>query len=192
MCDQYRMTKTKERRKNMHEENVELVMAIARVQEFDMHQIEATFNLWHPGEGQMRGPLWEPYSDNPKWVALDDLFAQGLIDGSDSAGEGRVWAQICEYRHIHSLDLKRGQACVNTLQRLERGLSRLQSRRGYPTDFADYLMRVAEVLGCRKYATYSKKLRPDGTHDWCFLTPDMLREWVKEHQKLDVELTRRR
>jgi hypothetical protein len=172
-----------------HDSNGELVMDVDRVREFDAHKIEATFGIWHHDEGRMRNVVWGTYSDASQWDALDGLTVQGLIDDSDDAREGQVWTQTYDYKVIHRLDLEHAQACVKTLRRLERGLDKIRERRGYATDFADFLMRVAEVFGCRRYATYSSELRMDGTH-WRFLTPDALRDWVRQNQKVGAALTR--
>lgn len=80
---------------------------------------------------------------------LGDLHVSAQLDRV--ATNGQPYGFKVEYREAFSVDLRRADAMVKTLRKVERGLTRIQTELGYAETFPAYLARVAKVLGIKQF-----------------------------------------
>lgn len=93
--------------------------------------------------------------------ALADL----RIEAQGHLSEGRVYGWSVEYRDVFTVNAERAEVMAKTLRKVNRGLEKLEREQGYPANFAQYLARVAKILGIRTYG-YNASPQPNGwSHD---------------------------
>lgn len=122
---------------------------------------------------------------SPSWTASADLYpdyADLTVTGSLSHAFDDWLSWEVHYRSVSTVDLPRATAMTKTLKHVGKAMTVLQQTRGTPADFAEYLTRFAEVIGCRRYAQRADHLLPTGTH-WRHLDVDGMRRWVAKQEK---------
>jgi len=108
-----------------------------------------------------------------------------------------VYAFCCEYRDVYSVGVAKARRMAKTLDRIERGLAKLQESRGYVRGFGDYCGRVAEILGCTGIAVErSTAGKYDGQKwDWLSIGDGVNRiayriaQWQAEARKPETSST---
>ncbi len=79
--------------------------------------------------------------------ALSDLEIRGA-QSTDFDCEAYAWH--CTYHDPYSVELPRARLMVKTLERIERGLAKIEGERGCAQDFGEYVARVAHALGVKR------------------------------------------
>jgi hypothetical protein len=83
---------------------------------------------------------------------FDDLVIHCQIGGVCSEGEEmKPYSWGADYQDLYSVGLDGAEKMVKTLRRLEKGLDRIQDKLGYAETYADYVLRVANVLGVKVF-----------------------------------------
>lgn len=108
-----------------------------------VQQLESShWQAYGPDDCYGDGLLWSGLRVSCQGDARSQLRALG-------AGEqGPVYGWDTEYRDVFSVDLRKVRRMQRTLEKVERGLSKLREKRGSARSYGEYLGRVAEVLGC--------------------------------------------
>jgi hypothetical protein len=78
-----------------------------------------------------------------------DLVIGAQYDGATTERQPYGWE--VEYRDVYSANLRRVEAMVKTLRKVERGLEKLRAEWGYPDSFAAYVVRVGKLLGTSEF-----------------------------------------
>ena len=87
------------------------------------------------------------------------------IEAQGHLSEGRVYGWSVEYREVFSVNAERAEIMAKTLRKVARGLDKLEHEQGAPASFAQYLARVAKILGIKSYG-YNASPQPNGwSHD---------------------------
>jgi hypothetical protein len=94
-------------------------------------------------------------SDN---LGLASLQVRGQANLDDTA-QGRSYGWSYAYEQPYSVDLRRARAMATTLGRLQTRLEKLTARYGHPESFGAYVLRVAEVLGVRRFVVWDTNPR---------------------------------
>lgn len=100
-------------------------------------------------EGQLRNPPSSRYNDPINGFArLADLRINSQGE-QDRRSQGLYGFDVT-YRNVFEVELSTAKEMVQTLTKLEKGLAKLEERRGIARDFGTYVGRVAEVLGAEE------------------------------------------
>lgn len=76
---------------------------------------------------------------------FDDLVIRAQYDRQDKNGWG-LYGWGVEYRTVHYVGLEHARQMVKTLNRVEKGLERLEKKWGPPQSFSQYVIRVADIF----------------------------------------------
>src|SRR5215471_17636370 len=108
-------------------------------------------------EGKIRNCSWgygsslgDDYADLriEGWVARD-------FDKKDDFYFGLGYHNALEYREVFTVDERRAASMAKTLRRLN-------NKRGYPQDYAQFLAYVAEALGIKGQAVFARRVENSG------------------------------
>jgi hypothetical protein len=106
--------------------------------------------------------------------------------------EPRSYGWQVRYSNSYSVDLERAEVMVKQLRSVRRKLAQLEERYGFPSDFAQYLMRVADALGITEFVVVARDpgaatsrgfsgLHDDNLHRT--LTPLSAAYWIAERER---------
>ena len=97
-------------------------------------------------DGSLRNPLSSSYDDDAPYA---DFAVTAYVDNEHTA----PWGMSYEYRRPFTVNLRTAENMVKILRKIDRGMQRLNASQGYVTEnnYAEYLFRVAGVLGIREY-----------------------------------------
>jgi len=84
--------------------------------------------------------LQDRWSDPLLWSRLQ-IGSQGTVKE-----RGPLYGYSVEYRDVFSVDALKAKRMTRTLDKIEQGLQKLMTTRGYVRTFGDYVGRVAEVI----------------------------------------------
>jgi hypothetical protein len=137
----------------------------------------ASFGYWNANR-EMRNPSFDTWQSHPGYRnrGLQDF---GVRAQRDPGPDRQFYAWRPQYQQPYTVELAEAEVMVKTLRQVERALERKQQADGPARDLATFLIRTAQVFGCRTFATHSTKLRADGTH-WITGGPDYAQSWVYE------------
>jgi hypothetical protein len=91
------------------------------------------------------------YQDKP-FEYFDDLEIHCQIGGTLEEGEElSPYSWGADYRDCYSIGLPAAEKMVKTLKRLEKGLAKLNEKLGRPETYADFVIRVANVLKVKAF-----------------------------------------
>jgi len=94
-------------------------------------------------------------SEHDRWGDANYLFADLVIDCQldvNGAREGQdPYGYRVEFDHVGHVNRERVEAMLAAFRRIDRGLERLDRRFGSPKGFSDYVARVADVLGVKRF-----------------------------------------
>jgi hypothetical protein len=102
-------------------------------------------NIIYWQDGKIRNP--SDYDNINGFPLLNNLEINSQGDQEDRS---RMYAWDVRYRNIFAVDVTMANKMVKTLTKLNRGLQRIDTKRGSPSSFGDYVGRVAEVIGATK------------------------------------------
>lgn len=95
-------------------------------------------------EGALRNPLGDRYEDGAEFA---DLVVHSYLSDTDGAPT--------QPRHFYSqpfaVETYRAEIMLKMLRKIDKGMERLRSERGYTADFTEYALRVASVVGARVF-----------------------------------------
>lgn len=135
--------------------------------------------------GELRNPVWQRFDQPPNVKHLADFSVRARI--SRDMG---VFGMQCVFKPLEIDEGNIGQAesIVRVLRKVHKGLARLDEEQGYVSDFAQYLFRVAQVLGIRTYYAQNTEQQRDMTgHSSSPVTAPSLQyrigEWEKQYGK---------
>ncbi len=130
----------------------------------------------------LRGLGWPGLYDDDH-PELADLTVTGYL-GTDWA---HTYGHHVSFGRPTNVELDRARSMVKVLGRVERRLERMSAwtaTQDYnpPRDYTDYLLRVAKILGIRRFGTFGER-RPNGTRPWVDLGgPDEAAAWLAQQQ----------
>lgn len=157
-------------------------------------------NLVTTVDGKVRNPSSSSYDQGVNgWGRLADLQINSQAD-TDRVDHGLYGFDV-RYRNVSFVDTAAAKRMAQTLTRIDRGLEKLQAKRGYTTNFGEYVGRVAEVLGVESIIV--DRTSPDNrgwSYDegqYQFLTigegvnyiNGMVREWQRKNTPIPATAT---
>lgn len=100
-------------------------------------------------EGELRNPLGDRYEEGAEYA---DFAVHGYVPQPNHDPE-YVWGWGFSYQQPYRVETYRAEQMLKLLRRVDRGMEKLLSERGWPTngDFHAYALRVAEVLGIKEF-----------------------------------------
>lgn len=117
--------------------------------------------------------------DNKVYLASYDEFDNLQVTCQFNVNEMNVdeqkpeslYAWNVEYRNQYGLNAAKINQMAKTLNRIDKGLTKLQAEWGYASDYANYVMRVAKVLGVSRVVITENsrkgwRLNPDEYQIW--------------------------
>ncbi|WP_188186947.1 hypothetical protein [Nonomuraea sp. SYSU D8015] len=129
---------------------------------------------WHD-EGALLSPgLTDSYGWGEPYSHLDNLRASALSNLDDS--EHTIGWRI-EYAEHRFIQLEEAEAMVKALRRTTREMDKLSKHLGSPATFGEYVTHFGLAIGCNRFACWSDKLLPNGTH-YRWYDVDGMRRWV--------------
>jgi hypothetical protein len=124
----------------------QFVLVLSVDQRFRTDSTRLVGRFYHLAEdGGFRRTLGDRFEDGAEFA---DFEVSALVKA-----EYGVFGLSAEYRDVYSVDVFRAESMVKLLRKVNKGLERLNSERGWvdSNDFAGYALRVAEVLGVREF-----------------------------------------
>jgi hypothetical protein len=139
----------------------------------------ASFGYWGPNQA-MKSPSFNSSPHNPghRYRHLQDFYVRAQRDPGTSR---RFYAWKALYHQPYTVELDEATLMINNLRRVKRTLDTKEKADGRAQDLATYLIRVAQVFGCRTFVTYSPDLQPDGTH-WRTGDHAFVQSWVHQFE----------
>jgi hypothetical protein len=140
-----------------------LFLQLTETKEHGYYHLRARVCTQHYFSGE--ASEWKPYgvdddySDGLLWSGLQ-VSCQGDEQSQRRSGEaerGAVYGFGVVYADVHTVELRKVRRMAKTLEKIERGLDKLQQSRGYVRSYGEYLGRVAEVLGCGGFCIEREK-----------------------------------
>lgn len=115
---------------------------------------------------------------------LADLIVTAQIDPSGSSDCLSRWYGYSVEAKPYIVDLRRAKQLVKVLGAIDRKLTTMNERRGYPTDLADFLGRVGEAIGAAKTYPFGRR-RQEGEPDmdgsgYKWMNVDWLRDYLNK------------
>ena len=140
--------------------------------------------------GKIRNLSWGYGSEGGD---LADLQANAWIDKTfDREGFIFQTSDCLEYREVYSINERRAESMAKTLRLLNRRISKLIEKFGYPQDFAAYLGYLAQAVGCKDRNAFARRISnngwsyDDGEYRWMdvdalrYHLDEKIREWKGE------------
>jgi hypothetical protein len=114
--------------------------------------------------GKIRNLSWGYGSEGGEFA---DLQAGAWIDKTFDR-EGFIFQihDCLEYREVYTINEPRAESMAKTLRLLNRRISKLIEKFGYPQDFAAFLGYLGQAVGCKDRNPFARKVSGNGwSHD---------------------------
>lgn len=86
------------------------------------------------------------------------------------------------YEDVFSIDLGEAETHFKTLKAIRTGLNKVERTFGRPTTYAEFVLRVARVIGAKGFVVRSEREQYQGT--WRWITPSEAQYWIEGRQRL--------
>lgn len=127
--------------------------------------------------GGLRFPLFNTYNGDPGHE-LTDLRVRAQLDGS--CADGEFYGYRAEFQP-YSVDLERAQSMVKTLRLIDKRMTALRDRFGYPQDLAGYMAHLVDSLSFDEPRCFLRRVSAEqnmsGT-GYREMDTDGLRSWL--------------
>lgn len=117
--------------------------------------------------GRVLNPLGDSYrSDWEDTVA--DLVVDAQADAQAGDGDVRWYGYHARYSSPFSVSLRRAEAMVKTLRKVEKHLAAQETKFGWVQDYYTFLARVADCLGIKHFGWVTERgsFMSESTYRW--------------------------
>lgn len=121
-------------------------------------------------------PMFTPYDED---THLTDFEVTAYLDHHHD----EAWGQAHQFTP-HTVDLRRAEALVRVLRKVERGMDKAHQQFGHPTTFHTYLLQVAYALRIKRFLVRKDDGQPypNGMHYLTHTAPSIA-YWIADQEK---------
>ena len=158
----------------------ETVLNLRHSRDREHGRFEAVFLARTEPETSIDPGFRNPNDSLVNGLYLADLIVYGLYSvGKETKPEEiSLWGENLVYRRPYSVNLTSVEKMSKTLKALDRKLTKMHETRGYSKDYADLLLRVAEITGS-KVVVASNDSRWLNSTEFRTLSPEGVRDWMR-------------